>query len=94
MNKKDLLKSVFITVASLVAGFLAISLPFNLLDELSSSQMTMVFAIEIISYTLIGLIFLTARQIEADKKKKKQEKRIKRQTEIKRLNNEWYDLAA
>lgn len=94
MNKKDLLKGALIAIGSLVAGFLAISLPFNLLNELSSSQMTMVFAIEIVSYSLIGLIFLTARQIEADKKKKKQEKRIKRQTEIKRLNNEWYDLVA
>lgn len=94
MNKKDLLKGVLITVGSLVAGFLAISLPFNLLNDLSSSQMTIIFAAEIISYSLIGLIFITAKQIEADKKKKRQERRIKRQAEIKRLNNEWYDLVA
>ena len=94
MKKNDVLKGVVISVISLVIGFIAISVPFKLFSELSNSQMTILFSTEIAVYTILGLIFLTAKDLQSQKKAKAKQRVEKRKAQVKKLQNEWLDLAA
>lgn len=94
MKRKNVFKGLLISALALVVGFFAIALPFRFFDELSSNQMTMLFVIELASYTGIGLIFLTVRQIEEDRRAKSKEQHEKREAKIKKVQTEWFDLAA
>lgn len=93
MNIKNIFKGILISLSSLVVGFFAIAIPFGFFDELTSSQMTIMFATEIIVYFALGCVFLIFKDIE---NAQKQKARTKQQTkaEIKTLNTEWYDLVA
>lgn len=94
MNKNNILKGIMLTLSALIVGFIAISLPFKLFDELTSSQMTILFATEIIVYFLLGAIYLIAKDIKAQKVERKQIRAERKKAEIKQFQTEWLDLIA
>lgn len=94
MKRKNIFKGILISIASLIVGFFAIAFPFNFFENLSSNQMTVLFATEIIVYTGVGMIFLVAKQIEEDKKEKAIQKQRKQRIEIKQFQDDWFDLVA
>lgn len=92
--KKNIKNGLALSIVSLVVGFFAIAVPFKFFENLTSNQMTIMFATEIIVYTLVGMIFLIAKQMEADRKQKEQEQNEQRRAKISKLNTEWLDLVA
>lgn len=91
---KKFIKGLLLSVSSLAVGFFAISLPFHLFDELSSSAMSIVFIAELIIYLAIGLGFLVVKEKRQQKKIKAQQRHIKRQQQIKDCCENWINIAA
>lgn len=94
MKRKNIFKGILISIASLIVGFFAIAFPFSFFENLSSNQMTVLFATEIIVYTGVGMIFLVLKQIEENKKEKAIQKQRKQRIEIKQFQDDWFDLVA
>lgn len=92
--KKNFKNGLALSIVSLVVGFFAIAVPFKFFDNLTSNQMTIMFATEIIVYTLVGMVFLVAKQMEADRKQKEEAQKEQRRAKISKLQTEWYDLVA
>ncbi len=77
-NSLNVLKTLGVSFLTVLAGFLAMVIPFNLFDELSSRAMSFIFFGEITVYILLGFIFLVHKEISQRKKKAK---KIKTQEE-------------
>ncbi len=94
MNKKDLLKGIIISIVTLIAGYGAMAIPFNLFLTFSKDGQRIFFLIELCVYLTIGSIFLLI-QDKKEKQAKKQEARHKeRAQKIKDVQQNWYDIAA
>ena len=94
MNKKDLLKGIIISIVTLIAGYGAMAIPFNLFLTISKDGQRIFFLIELFVYLTIGSIFLLI-QDKKEKQAKKQETRHKeRAQKIKDVQQNWYDIAA
>lgn len=94
MNKKDLLKGIIISIVTLIAGYGAMAIPFNLFLTISKDGQRIFFLIELFVYLTIGSIFLLI-QDKKEKRAKKQEARHKeRAQKIKDVQQNWYDIAA
>lgn len=92
--KNKVLKGLLLSVLSLIAGYFAISLPFNLFGTLSSSAMHIVFITELAIYFAIGMIFLVAFEKSKEKKVKAEQRHIQRKKKIESVYNDWYNIAA
>lgn len=92
MKKKNIFKGLLISIASLFVGFFAISFPFHFFENLSSMQMTILFATEILVYSGVGMIFLVIKQLDEEKRAKA--KQSKQKIEIRQTQNDWLDLVA
>ena len=91
---KKFVKAILLSVAALAAGYLAISLPFNLFNTMSDRAMQGIFLGELIIYFVISLIFLVAHQRKKEEKMKAARRHLARREKIARVQSEWYDLAA
>jgi len=93
-RKNSFIKSMLLTLISLIVGFFAIALPFNLFRTLTDESMQMIFISEIVIYFAIAMLFL----VFTDKKKKEKIKCEKwheeRRAKIQRVQREWIDIAA
>ncbi len=90
MNKKDLFKGIIISIITLVAGYGAMAIPFNLFLTISKDGQRIFFLIELCVYLTIGSIFL----IIQDKKSKNKKHAIKSVLKKKDVQQNWYDIAA
>lgn len=96
MNKsvKKIIKSIVISMATLIAGFALTMISFNLFDSLTANQMKLLFGIDIICLVSVGGIFLFLSENRQAKKKskarfeKRHSKRIERhEAEMKNLSD-------
>lgn len=94
MNKENILKGILLSLSAIIIGFLAITIPFKLFGELTSTQMTTLFVTEIIIYSSAGMIYLVTRDIKAEKKQKQTVRTERKRAEIKQMQTEWLDLIA
>lgn len=92
-NFKTLLKGLALSLISLTAGFIAISLPFHIFD-MSSSALNIVFVAELAIYIVIGLIFLIIKDKKEQEKIKMIKRHEKRNKKIKKVHEEWINIAA
>jgi uncharacterized membrane protein YraQ (UPF0718 family) len=91
---KKLFKSLGLSVSALAIGFIAISLPFHLFDELSNKAMNAVFITELIIYIAIGLIFAVIKDKKQQQKIKQAKRHIKKEQQIKDCQENWINIAA
>ena len=94
MNKENILKGILLSLSAIIIGFLAITIPFKLFGELTSTQMTTLFVTEIIIYFSASMIYLVTRDIKAEKKQKQTVRTERKRAEIKQMQTEWLDLIA
>ena len=94
MKTTNILKSIALSVAALFFGFIAISLPFNLFNTLSSDAMHIVFISEIIIYFAIGMLFLVFKDKKKQEEIKMQKRHELRNQKIEQVKRDWIDVAA
>lgn len=87
-------KGLFLSIVSLAAGFAAITLPFGLFKDLTSEALHIMFFAELTVYLVISLIFLVIIDRKKEQKKKAEKRHTERCEKIKRVQKEWYDIAA
>lgn len=92
--KKNFKNGLLISAISLIVGFFAIAFPFKFFENLTSSQMTILFVTELVVYILVGLTFLVFKGLEEQKREKEQFQREQRKAKICKLQTEWFDLVA
>ena len=94
MKINKILKSIAISFLSLVAGYWAISFPFNLFGTLTKDAMHLVFIAEIIIYFVIAMIFLVIADKRKQEKIKFEQRHEERCRKIEQVKRDWYDIAA
>lgn len=94
MNKKDILKGVLISIITLVAGYVAMIVPFNLFLSVSKDGQRIFFIIELCIYLVIGSIFLLVQENKEKQAKKEKARHEERARKIKDVQQNWYDIAA
>lgn len=94
MNKKDLLKGIIVSVATLVFGYIAIAIPFNIFDSLSKDGERIFFISELCLYILIGCIFLLFKEHKEKQARKEKERHERRIAKINDVKENWYNIAA
>ena len=92
MNK--ILKSMVLTLTSVVIGFIAIALPFNLLGTLTNDAVHIVFISELVIYFIVALVFLAVSDKKKQEKIKIEKRHEQRREKIERVQREWIDIAA
>lgn len=75
----NILKSVLVSLTTLIVGFVAISLPFNLFNTLTEKEMRIIFLCEIIIYSVMFALFFVVKERSEEKKKQKQKDKITRE---------------
>ena len=70
---KKFLNTTIISIAGIIVGYFAISLPFHLFDQLTGIQMRMIFVAEIIIYFAIFSAFFLIKEHKETCRKKEQE---------------------
>lgn len=91
---KNFLYGLFLSTISLAVCFLALAIPFQLFNEISGFGIKLLFLCEIIVYSVIALICLVVKEKNNQKKEKQKQKRIKRDEKIKKMQEEWLNIAA
>jgi type VI protein secretion system component VasK len=95
MKKIDkLFKGLLITLSSLMVGFLAITIPFHLFNQLNDDGLRILFVLEIIVYFVIASTFLLIKDKKQQKIAKQKRKAKQRQEKIAKISEEWTNLAA
>lgn len=94
MNKKDLLKGIIISIVTLIAGYGAMAIPFNLFLTVSKDGQRIFFLAELCIYLLIGSIFLLIQDKKEKQAKKQKARHEERAQKIKDVQQSWYDIAA
>ncbi|MBQ9532095.1 MAG: hypothetical protein IJR70_08480 [Eubacterium sp.] len=89
-----IIKSALLTLASLIIGFIAIAVPFNLFNTLTSEAMHIVFIAEIIIYFLVSMFFLIAYDKKKQEKIKLENRHKERLQKIECVKRDWIDIAA
>lgn len=69
MNKKDLLKGIIISIVTLIVGYGAMAIPFNLFLTVSKDGQRIFFLAELCIYLTIGCIFLLVQESKQKNKK-------------------------
>lgn len=91
---KNILYGLFLSVISLGVCFIALAAPFQLFNEMSSSGIKILFLCEIAAYSVIALICLVIKDKKEQKKQRQRKKQLKRNEKIKKMQNEWMNIAA
>lgn len=94
MNKKDLLKGIIISIVTLIAGYGAMAIPFNLFLTVSKDGQRIFFLAELCIYLVIGSIFLIIQDKKEKQAKKQKARHEERAQKIKDVQQNWYDIAA
>lgn len=94
MNKKDLLKGIIISVITLIAGYGAMAIPFNIFITVSKDGQRIFFLAELCIYLVIGSIFLLIQDKKEKQAKKQKARHEERAQKIKDVQQNWYDIAA
>lgn len=87
-------KGLVLSIVSLAAGFIAITLPFGLFKSLTGEALHILFFAELTVYLVVALIFLVIIDIKKEQKQKAERRHIERCEKIKRVQKEWFDIAA
>ncbi|WP_296078809.1 hypothetical protein [uncultured Eubacterium sp.] len=94
MNKKDLLKGIIISVITLITGYGAMAIPFNIFLTVSKDGQRIFFLAELCIYLVIGSIFLLIQDKKEKHAKKQKARHEERAQKIKDVQQNWYDIAA
>ncbi|WP_294776284.1 hypothetical protein [uncultured Eubacterium sp.] len=94
MNKKDLLKGIIISIVTLIAGYGAMAIPFNIFLTVSKDGQRIFFLAELCIYLVIGSIFLLIQDKKEKQAKKQKARHEERAQKIKDVQQNWYDIAA
>lgn len=94
MNKKDLLKGIIISIVTLIAGYGAMAIPFNIFLTVSKDGQRIFFLVELCIYLVIGSIFLLIQDKKEKQAKKQKARHEERAQKIKDVQQNWYDIAA
>lgn len=94
MNKKHLLKGIIISIVTLVVGYGAMAIPFNLFLTVSKDGQRIFFLIELCIYLTIGSVFFLIQDKNEKQAKKQKARHKKRAEKIKNVQQNWYDIAA
>lgn len=94
MNKKDLLKGIVISIVTLIAGYGAMAIPFNIFLTVSKDGQRIFFLAELCIYLVIGSIFLLIQDKKEKQAKKQKARHEERAQKIKDVQQNWYDIAA
>ncbi len=94
MNKKDLLKGIIISVITLIAGYGAMAIPFNIFLTVSKDGQRIFFLAELCIYLVICSIFLLIQDKKEKQAKKQKARHEERAQKIKDVQQNWYDIAA
>ena len=98
---KKFMNNAIISIAGIIVGYFAISLPFHLFEQLTSIQMRIIFVSEIIIYFAIFSAFFLIKEHKENCRKREEEYQKRRNERIGkrnqalegiRINN--YDFAA
>lgn len=93
-NIKNFLYGLLLSITSLAVCFFALAVPFQLFNEISSFGIKMLFICEIAVYTVIALICLVVKDKKNQKKQKNKQRQIERNEKIKKMQDEWLNIAA
>lgn len=91
---KTFLYGLLLSTASLGVCFFALAVPFQLFGEISSFGIKMLFLCEIVIYSVTALICLVIKDKSNQKKERHRQKQMKREEKIKKLQEEWLNIAA
>lgn len=94
MNKKDILKGVAISIITLVVGYVAMMVPFNLFLSISKDGQRIFFIIELCEYLTVGCVFMLIQEKKENQAKKEKARHEERARKIKDVQQNWYDIAA
>lgn len=94
MNKKNLLKGIIISIVTLIAGYGAMAIPFNIFLTVSKDGQRIFFLAELCIYLVIGSIFLLIQDKKEKQAKKQKARHEERAQKIKDVQQNWYDIAA
>lgn len=94
MNKKDLLKGIIISIVTLIDGYGAMAIPFNIFLTVSKDGQRIFFLAELCIYLVIGSIFLLIQDKKEKQAKKQKARHEERAQKIKDVQQNWYDIAA
>ncbi len=87
-------KGLLLSIVSLIAGFIAITLPFGLFRSLTGDALHIFFFAELTVYLVIALIFLVITDRKKEQRKKAEKRHTERCEKIRRVQSEWFDIAA
>ncbi len=87
-------KGLLLTLSSLIVAFLAISLPFKLIGDMSSAQMRGLFVTEIAVYFITFVAYVIINEKKKARLAKEKERRFQRRAKFEQAQREYYDLAA
>lgn len=94
MNKKDILKGVAISIITLVVGYVAMIVPFNLFLSISKDGQRIFFIIELCVYLTVACVFMLIQEKKENQAKKEKARHEERARKIKDVQQNWYDVAA
>ncbi len=94
MNKKDILKGIAISIITLVVGYVAMIVPFNLFLSISKDGQRIFFIIELCVYLTVGCVFMLIQEKKENQAKKEKARHEERARKIKEVQHNWYDVAA
>lgn len=94
MNKKDILKGVAISIITLVVGYVAMIVPFNLFLSISKDGQRIFFIIGLCVYLTVGCVFMLIQEKKENQAKKEKARHEERARKIKDVQQNWYDIAA
>ncbi len=72
----NITKSILVSLSTLVVGFIAISLPFNLFNTLTAKEMRIIFLCEVIVYSIMFALFFLVKEKKEEKRKQKLKEKI------------------
>lgn len=93
-NSKKIIKALIMSLITLCVGFLALSLPFKLFNDLSRRDMQIMFVLELAIYFICGIVFLSFKGKKETERVKEEQRRFQRRLKFEQAQREYYDLAA
>lgn len=98
---KNIFNYVLISISTILVGFTAMALPFKLFNELSKTEMRVLFLAEVIIYFSIFSLYFIIKENKKENKRKEQKLQemhnvrvIKREKELQGINLSNFDLVA
>lgn len=94
MNITKVIKGIALSIISLAVGFVAMVVPFRMLDMLSTRGMRILFIIETAVYFIAGIIVLLIQDKKIEQKEKSAQRHKEREIKIQNAQDNWYNIAA